>query len=437
MIFLKNEAESALITETRKTPDFTLKKTADLISSLNICFLEFMKTAGFFSDQNISYHILRERAFNLRWAMVPEGVIPLTAADPDFPCAPPIIEAINRFSSSGYFCYGPAEGYDFFRESVSRFFIEKRNAVYKPANILAVDSAAAGIYMTCRAILKPGDEAIVFDPVDFLFRHSVEACGGISIPFPVPFGPGEAIDFSILETLAGPKTRLLCLCNPLNPTGKVFTVQELKQLHHFAEKKNLIILSDEIWSDIVFEPARFTSIASLHEDAFRRTITITGFSKSYGLAGLRIGAVLCPDENWFKQILDASGHLSTVSGSNSLGQVAATAALDECQSWLAEFILHLQLMRDKIVTGLNALPGITCESPDGCYLVFPNIIGTGLQASDLQQKLLNEAKVAVVPGLPKWFGDRAEGHIRLCFATSSVLIDEAMNRLNHFFSTGR
>ncbi len=392
------------------------------------------KPETYFSNGNVDLNILHNRAYNLRWAMMPEGVIPLTAADPDFPCAPAIREAIARFTHSGYFCYAPPEGYAFFRESVSRFFSGKRNLQYDPSCILAVDSAAAGIFMTCKAFLKPGDEAIVFDPIDFLFRHSIETIGATAIAFPVPLEPKGELDFNLLEQLAGPKTKMICVCNPLNPTGKVLTKTELEKLITFAEAHNLMILSDEIWSDIVFEPAVFTSIASVNETAFRRTITITGFSKSYGLAGLRVGAVLAPDAAIFKQILTASGHESTVHGCNSLGQVAAAAALDESQDWLSAFLTHLRLMRDKLVPELNSLPGISCPSPDGCYLVFPDIRETGMSPAQLQENLLKEAKVAVVPGLPRWFGDKADGHIRICFATSDEILSEALYRIKNYLS---
>ena len=394
-----------------------------------------MKTNFHFTGEDVNLSVLKHRAYNLRWAMVPEGVIPLTAADPDFPCAPQIREAIMRFTDSGYFCYGPPEGYAFFRESVARFFFEKRKVNYSPGCIMAVDSAAAGIFMTCQAYLQSGDEAIVFDPIDFLFRHSIEAVGGKAIPFPVPMDPKGDLDFELLEKLAGPKTRMICVCNPLNPTGKVLNKNELKSLVEFATKHNLLILSDEIWSDIVFEPAVFTSIASLSEESFKRTITITGFSKSYGLAGLRAGAVLTPDEDSFSRIMTASGHQSTVHGCNSLGQVAATAALDECQEWLSAFLSHLSLMRNKAVSELNAMPGISCPAPDGCYLVFPDIRATGLSPAQLQENLLNQAKVAIVPGLPRWFGDKADGHIRICFATSDEILSEALHRMKNHLNT--
>jgi aminotransferase len=372
---------------------------------------------------------LRKRAHNLRWAAVPPDVIPLTAADPDFPCPQPVTEAIQRFLTERYFSYGHPEGMPEFKESMARFFRDKRQIPATPSSILPVDSAAFGIYITCKAFLSPGDEAIVFDPVDFLFRYAIEAAQGKAIALPIP--PGSTADFDRLEKLITPKTKLICLCNPLNPTGKVFTKEELTDLGRIAGKHNLLILSDEIWSDIVFEPHRFTSIASIDKDIRDRTVTITGFSKSYGLAGLRIGAVMATNPANFAKLLEASLHQSTVHGANILSQVAATAALEECQPWLKDFVAHLRNMRDLCVGRLNKIPNITCVAPEGCYVAFANITATGRSAAELRDILFTKAKVAVVPGLPEWFGPGASGYIRLSFATSAAILEDAMNRITH------
>src|SRR5579872_887492 len=175
-----------------------------------------------FDPTLVNLSILRKRAHNLRWATVPADVIPLTAADPDIPCAPQIAAAISRFANERYFSYGPPEGLPEFRESMASFYRSRRDIPASPGWIFPVDSAAFGLYLTCQAFLSTGDEAIIFDPVDFLFRYSIEAAGARAIPFAIP--PGDAaIDFERLERLITKKTRLLCLCNPLNSTGKVFT----------------------------------------------------------------------------------------------------------------------------------------------------------------------------------------------------------------------
>ncbi len=383
-----------------------------------------------FSHNSINFEILKKRAYNLRWAKVAEGVIPLTAADPDFPCAPEIAAAINNFSNERYFCYGPPEGLPEFKESLAGYYQKKRNIPANPEYILPVDSAAFGIYITCKAYLKKNDEAIIFDPVDFLFRYSVESVGGIAVPFAIPAGDTD-IDFTLLESLISKNTRMLCLCNPLNPTGKVFTKSELMQLGEIACKYNLIILSDEIWSDIVFNPYPFVSIASLSNEIRDRTITITGFSKSYGLAGLRIGSVMAPHAMHFSKLMEASMHQSTVHGANVISQIAATAALEKCEYWLNDFVVHLQSMRDLCVHEMNSIPGFKCISPQGCYVAFVDIRGTNKTNVEIHKILMEEAKVAVVPGLKEWFGEGANGYIRLSYATSGEILKEAILRIKN------
>lgn len=381
-----------------------------------------------FDSGSVNLPLLKQRAFNLRWASQPEGVIPLTAADPDFPVAEPIREAICRFSREGYFSYGDTQGYAPFREALAAHYASVKNVIFQPAQVLPVDSAAYGIYLICKSFLSEGDEAIIFDPVDFLFRYSVESIGAKAVPFPIP--PGTArVDFGELEALITSRTKLICLCNPLNPTGKVFTKEELQQLGAIAVSHDLLILSDEIWSDIVFPPAVFTSMASLDTDIASRTITVTGFSKSYGLAGLRVGAVMTVDADKYDRIFKQSLHESTVHGANIIGQVAATAALNECGAWLSEFLTHLNRMRDIAVHGMNGISGFHCIPPDGCYVAFVDVRGTGKSSAAMHRLLLDRARVAVVPGLKQWFGDGASGYIRLSFATSESILQEALERI--------
>lgn len=380
-----------------------------------------------FNNDDVNLGILRERAYNLRWATVPDGVIPLTAADPDFPCAPEISESIMRFSKDNYFSYGPPEGLPGFKESMAMYFQTKRKISATPDLLFPVDSAAFGIYVTCKAFLTVSDQAIIFDPVDYLFRYSIEAVGAKAIPFSIL--SNSIIDFDLLETLINSKTRMLCLCNPINPNGKVFTKDELLKFGQIACKYNLIILSDEIWSDIVYTPSLFTSIASLNKEINNRTITVTGFSKSYGLAGLRIGAVLAPNILYYKKLFEASMHNSTIHGANILGQVAATAALTKCEYWLNEFIQHLLQIRDMFVKRLNTIKGFKCIAPQGTYVAFVDITGTNKNSVEISELLFNKAKVAVVPGLRQWFGTGANGYIRLCFATSDVILNDAATRI--------
>lgn len=184
---------------------------------------------SFANDQVPMAALRRRQAFNLRWAVQPVDVIPLTAADPDFPVAPAVREAISRQARIGLFSYGPAAGLPAFREACARFCsIERRmGGDVNPDCILAVDGAAAGLGHVCRLLLRPGDEAIIFDPVDFLFQAAVEAAGGTITRLPVDPLSGE-LALEQLDTLISPRTRLLCVCNPLNPVGRVLRRESWK-----------------------------------------------------------------------------------------------------------------------------------------------------------------------------------------------------------------
>lgn len=384
-----------------------------------------------FSNNGINFSLLQNRAFNLRWADVPKGVIPLTAADPDFPCAPEIAEAICKYTKDRYFSYAPIDGYSFFKESMAQYYLSERNIIANPKYIFPVDSAAFAIATVCKAFLQKGDEAIIFDPVDFLFRYNIENNHATAVPLRMPIDPKAEFDCEKLEHLITAKTKLICLCNPLNPSGKVFNKKELEQIGALAVKYGIIILSDEIWSDIIFKPNRYISIASLNQEIANQTIVVHGFSKSYGLAGLRIGSIMASNQLHYQLLLDASLHQFTVHGSNVLAQVAATAALNECSYWLKGFMAHLELMKTYCVNEFNSIEGFSCFEPQGCYLAFINIQETGFSSEALHQLLLEKANVAVVPGLAKWFGRGSEGYIRISFATSEEVLKEACNRIKN------
>ncbi|MCA9699455.1 MAG: pyridoxal phosphate-dependent aminotransferase [Myxococcales bacterium] len=382
-----------------------------------------------FADDAVDLSLLRERAFNLRWATLPEDVIPLTAADPDFPVAEPIREAIIAYTQGGYFSYGPAEGLPEFRAAAARMLRERKGIAAEAEQVLAANSAAAAMETAARFMLAPGEQAIISDPVDFLFARSVEAAGGEAVRWPCDPATA-AVDFDRLESLIGPRTRMIGLCNPLNPVGKVWTQAELERLGELALRHRLWILADEIWSDIVFAPARHVSIAAISPELAARTVTVTGLSKSFGLAGLRVGLLHAGSPEAVEGLLEVSGARSTANGVATLSQVAAVAAWTSAWSWVDAFSRHLHAMRDLCVARLRAIPGVRCRPPDGCYVVFVDIRETGQNVEDLCKTLLEEHRVAVVPGLPRWFGPGAEGHLRICFATSRALLVAGLDRLS-------
>jgi aspartate/methionine/tyrosine aminotransferase len=405
-----------------------------------------------FTDGAVPLELLKQRAHNQRWAEQPQQVIPLTAADPDFPAAAAIREVMVDYARSGVFSYGPPAGLSGFRQAVARR-LQVQGAQVTPEGVIAVNSAAAGLAMVCRHWLRPGDEAIVADPVDYLFAHTVRGAGGVPVLWPL--GRHAPLDLQSLQALVSPRTRLLCLCNPHNPLGRCFRRDELEQLGRFSRERGIRVLSDEVWSDVVYPPVTFTSWLALPPDLAAIGAVVYGFSKGFGLAGLRIGYVAMADPDAAAALLASSDQPSTVEGVATISQVAAEAACGaEAQAWLAAFLEHLRARRDQAVAALDAIPGLSLHPPDATYVLFARLPAGRQSASDpdpdpdpdpehdheqglaqeerrveaLVERLRLRHGVAVVPGSRRWFGPAAVGHVRLCFATAEGLLAEGLRR---------
>jgi len=380
-----------------------------------------------FGDPDVPLALLRQRAFNLRWAEQPDGVIPLTAADPDFAAAPVIRQAVIDYARDGLFSYGPAGGLPLFRRAVARDLGHRRGAAVGPDGVMAVNSAAAGLALLTRHWLQPGDEAIVGNPVDFLFAHCVKAAGGVPVSWSI--GRHDPLDLQLLESLLTPRTRLLCLCNPHNPLGRCWRRDELEALGSFCLERRIRVLSDEVWSDIVYPPAVFTSWLALDPALAANGAVVHGFSKGFGLAGLRVGYVAMADPAALAQLLARSGQTATVDGVATLSQVAAAAAYSpEGLAWLAAFQAHLRQRRDQTMAALASIPGLTLTTPDATYVAFVGLPAGGESAEDLVERLRRQHGLALVPGSERWFGSGGRGHVRLCFATAEGLLAQALQR---------
>lgn len=382
-----------------------------------------------FTNSEVKLDVLKQRAYNMRWAEQEEGVIPLTAADPDFPAPKAIDEALIDYIQGGYFSYTPKRGFPEFKESLVRALKQRKNEDIDPDLVLPIDSAARGMHVIAQTILKPGDEALVFDPVDFLFKTSMEAAGAKVNLFPMKFREDGTIDFDDIEKYITPKTKMLGLCNPHNPLGKVYPIKDLEYLLDLSEKYGFYIMNDEIWSDIVYSDAKFNSICSLGKERNKRTLSVFGFSKSFGIAGLRVGCVYCQDKEIFEKIVEASLVETTIGGVSSLSQVAGIACLDKCYDWLDSFVEHLQGNRDYAWERLNKMPGVSCVKPQATFVMFPDVSQIPMSAEDLVEYLKKEEKVAIVPGGKQFFGPGSEGHVRICLATSREILKEGLDRV--------
>ena len=381
-----------------------------------------------FADSNVKIDVLKKRAFNYRWAEVPEGMIPLTAADPDYPVAPEIRQALMEYVQDGYFSYTPKLGYPEFAQSISRALKERKGEEIDPNLILPIDSAARGMYVIAETVLQPGDEMIVFDPVDYLFRESCLAAGGKVVLFPAALKDGY-IDLSELERYITPKTKMIGLCNPHNPFGVLYRPEDLEHIMQLCEKHNLYIMNDEIWSDIVFPEHKFLSIYSLGNERCKRVMSVFGFSKSFGIAGLRAGCIYTTNEELFQGMVDKSAVMTTAGGIASISQIAGMACMDKCYYWVDEFLTHLKGNRDYAVERLNKMPGLKAYAPQATYLLYVDIREFGMTSVEFTDYMKEKVNLAVVSGGEQFFGPGSEGRIRICFATSRGILTEGLDRL--------
>ncbi|KAB1228379.1 pyridoxal phosphate-dependent aminotransferase [Chryseobacterium viscerum] len=380
-----------------------------------------------FTNNDINFEALKRKAYNGRWATLEEGIIPLTAADPDFRTAPEIEQGIIEYLKDGYLSYGPFSGLPEFKKSVADHFNKEKQGTFSPENILAVNSAAQGMYLIASYVLNPGDEAIILDPVDFLFKKSVETAGGNVVLCPVDTTTGD-IDFEKMVSLISSKTKLISICNPHNPLGKVYSKEILIKIAEIASAHDLWVMSDEIWSDIIYDNKDFHTYSSVSEKAKKKSFTVYGFSKSFGIAGLRIGAVLCNDQDILEDFTEKSNFNSTIEGVSTLSQIAGTVALEKAKPWYKEFLNHLQNNRDLAFRLLSRSEIVTPNLPEATFVLFPKI-ENGMSSDEFAQHVLTQGKVAIVPGSERWFGKGAEGHIRICFSTSQEILEEGINRI--------
>ncbi len=368
---------------------------------------------------------LRERAYNLRWATVQDGVIPLTAADPDLPVAPEISAALREYLAVPHLCYGPPLGLPDFRQAVAAHFAQHKGANAEAPRVIAANSAASAIALAARHLLQQGDEVVVQDPVDFLVRESALRAGAT-----LRLWRPEAGRFTLagLAEATTKRTRLLSLCHPHNPLGSLWSPDEVAAIAAFAGERGLRILADEVWSDVVLDGAPFLSFAAF-ADTPAAPWVVYGLSKGYGLAGLRIGALLAPSAEEAERLALAQGFAHTIEGAATLSQVAATAALRHAGAWRARFLRHCAAQRDMAMQRLAALPGIAmARAPQATFVLLCDVRATGLGEEDFAAMLLQRAKVQVVPGSPRWFGPGAAGHVRLSLATTRALLQEALDR---------
>ncbi|HAE42009.1 MAG TPA: pyridoxal phosphate-dependent aminotransferase, partial [Clostridiales bacterium] len=214
-----------------------------------------------------------------------------------------------------------------------------------------------------------------------------------------------------------------------NPLGKLYPMEDLDHLLKVAEKHDLWIMNDEIWSDIIYPGNKFNSILELGNSRNKKTISVFGFSKSFGIAGLRAGCIYCQDEDVFEGLVDKAHVMTTAGGITSLSQVAIMACMDKSYYWLDELIGHLEKNRDYAVERIAKMPNISCEKPEATFLIYADIRKTGMTSEAFVKYLHKQRKLLIVPGSIEYFGPGSEGFVRISFATSFEILKAGLDRL--------
>jgi aspartate/methionine/tyrosine aminotransferase len=371
----------------------------------------------------IDREFLHSRAA-LKWGPWDEEVISLSVADLDFPAPPEIKEGVIRAINEDRTPYGAYGGDPDVLEVVCEKLHRVNGIAATPDDVHMIPGTMFAIFLACYYALTPGDEAVIAPaPVYPPFMENIYNAQGVPVYNPVDFDNGLRLDLDDLERRITPRTRLLMVSNPHNPTGKVFTREELEGLGRIAEEHDLLIFCDELYEDMIFE-GQHLSLASLNEDLFKRTITAFGFSKAFGIPGFRIAYIVCRGEHM--QALKKRLH-GMIVHTDTLAQAAAKAALTSGSAWLRKLITHLRQVRDYGLERLSAMPGVWCPKPLATPFLFPNIASFGMSSKEMTEYLRERARVIVMDG--KEFGLPGEGFVRMNIATAHSVLKEAMDRI--------
>jgi len=359
-----------------------------------------------------------------------EGVISLGVGEPDFVTPWHIREAAIHSLEKGYTMYTSNSGLLELRQELVRYLRAAYHLDYDPyGELLITNGVSEGLDLALRAILDPGDEVILSDPCYVAYPPCVLFSGGVPVPVPTSPQNDFRLDASDIEARITNQTKAILIGYPANPTGAVMGREELAQIADVAKRHNLLVVSDEIYSRLVYE-TRHTCFASLPEMK-ERTILLGGFSKAYAMTGWRIGYAAANAE-----IIQAMTkiHQYTALCSPIMGQMAAIEALNSGEEEVERMVKEYDQRRRVIVKGLNEI-GLACFEPKGAFYAFPSISITGLSSEEFAERLLLEERVAVVPGSA--FGQCGEGHVRCCYATSLGDIEEALRRMGRFVGRHR
>ena len=354
-----------------------------------------------------------------------ESVCGFGAGEPDFDTPEHVKEAAAKALRDGKTKYAPNDGILDLRAAIADKLASENKLSYKIEQVLVSNGAKHSLFNIFMALCRAGDEVIIPAPYWLSYPEMVRVAGGTPVFVRGSEAHGLKVTASQVEAAITPRTKALVLNSPSNPTGMVYTRDELRSLAEMAVKHNLYIVSDEIYERMVYDGVEAVSVGSISHEIFKRTITVNGFSKPYAMTGWRLGYFAGPVE-----IVKAASALQSHSTSapNTFAQYGAVAALRGPQDCVGKMVKAFDERRQVLHKALISMKGISCVKPTGAFYVFPNISSFGLSSMVFAEKLLEKEKMAVVPGIP--FG--ADENIRLSYACSMSNIEEGMTRLERF-----
>ena len=357
-----------------------------------------------------------------------EDVCSFSAGEPDFDTPTHIRAAAKKALDEGKTRYGPAAGEAGLRKAIAEKLLRDNQLAYNADNVIVTNGGKQSLYNLIMALIEAGDEVIIPAPYWLSYPEMVTLAGGTSVIVNTSLENHYKITPEQLEAAITPKTKLFVLNSPSNPTGIVYTPEEIAALAKIVVEKDILVVSDEIYEKILYDGAIHRSIASFGAEIFQRSIISNGFAKAFSMTGWRVGYIAGPVE-----IVKAMTKIQSHSTSNvcTFAQYGAIAALASSQDCIEEMVKAFSERRQYILERVRAIPGLNCPTPNGAFYVFIDISQTGLKSGDFCQKLIESQKVAAIPGIA--FG--ADDCIRLSYATDLKTIEKGFDRLDKFIST--
>lgn len=352
-----------------------------------------------------------------------KDVVHLEIGEPDFDTPKNIIDAACLALTSGYTHYTPAPGIPEVRETIAGYIRNHKNVDASAEDVVIVPGGKPIMFFSIMATVNPGDEVIYPNPGFPIYESVIRFVGGTPVPIPLREENQFRLDVNELAQLITPKTKLLIINSPGNPTGGVLTSDDVKAIADLVRGKDILVLSDEIYDRIVYSDTPLLSIASL-PGMKDWTIILDGFSKTYAMTGWRLGyGVMHPEIAARIAQLMVNSNSCTSAFTQMAGKEALTGPQSEVENMVAEF----KRRRDIMVNGLNSISGVSCLLPEGSFYVFPNLKSFGKDTKEIADYLLNEGGVACLGGTA--FGSYGEGYLRFSYANSVANIEKALERI--------